>query len=548
MCLRIGATARQQLRGFLSCGRRFAKPLRVQGNTVKKSPLILGMTLVVAVAKAQTSNQAWVQRYSGPGVGIDMASAIVADSGGNAYVTGYSWGGSSGHDYATIAYSSEGVPLWTNRYNGPGNESDQAKSVAVDSNQNVYVTGWSKGDGSGSDYATIAYSVSGMPLWTNYYNGPAGGNDVATALAVGRNSNVYVTGLSANLQTWPYNYDYVTIAYSSAGVALWTNRYRGPSHNNAEASAIAVNGTGNVFITGASRGPDYYYHYATIGYSTAGTPLWTNRYSGRADVSYYPTAIAVDDKSGNVYVTGSSEGNVTHDYATVGYSSDGTPLWTNRYSGGLGAAKDQALAVAVDDNRNVYVAGRSQLLASLNEDYDYATIAYSSSGLPLWTNRYSGGFGDGNDEALAVAVNDGGNVYVTGKSHGGSNGADCLTIAYSNTGLPLWTNRYNGPANGGDIAFAVAADRLGNVFITGFSDGGTNSSYDFVTVKYSSTVRAYLDTQNVNNQLVLSWTNAALALQSAPAISGTFTNLPGATSPYTNPISGAQQFFRLISN
>jgi hypothetical protein len=42
--------------------------------------------------------------------------------------------------------------------------------------------------------------------------------------------------------------------------------------------------------------------------------------------------------------------------------------------------------------------------------------------------------------------------------------------------------------------------------------------------------------------------SAGFALQSAPAASGSFTNIPGATSPYTNPISGGQQFFRLISD
>jgi len=55
--------------------------------------------------------------------------------------------------------------------------------------------------------------------------------------------------------------------------------------------------------------------------------------------------------------------------------------------------------------------------------------------------------------------------------------------------------------------------------------------------------------------VILSWpTNVAgfdysgYALQSAPALTGTFTNLPAATNPYTNPISGPQQFYRLIAN
>ncbi|HYV26379.1 MAG TPA: hypothetical protein VFA77_02530 [Candidatus Eisenbacteria bacterium] len=44
---------------------------------------------------------------------------------------------------------------------------------------------------------------------------------------------------------------------------------------------------------------------------------------------------------------------------------------------------------------------------------------------------------------------------------------------------------------------------------------------------------------------MLSWTNAGLNLQTAPAVTGPFTNLPAATSPYTNVTTNAQQFFRL---
>ena len=50
-----------------------------------------------------------------------------------------------------------------------------------------------------------------------------------------------------------------------------------------------------------------------------------------------------------------------------------------------------------------------------------------------------------------------------------------------------------------------------------------------------------------NKQLVLSWTNSGFSLQSASSIAGTFTNILGATSPYTNPITTSQQYFRLKS-
>jgi hypothetical protein len=43
----------------------------------------------------------------------------------------------------------------------------------------------------------------------------------------------------------------------------------------------------------------------------------------------------------------------------------------------------------------------------------------------------------------------------------------------------------------------------------------------------------------------LSWQNGALSLQSAPSVTGPYTNVPGATSPYTNAITGTQQYFLL---
>jgi hypothetical protein len=61
-----------------------------------------------------------------------------------------------------------------------------------------------------------------------------------------------------------------------------------------------------------------------------------------------------------------------------------------------------------------------------------------------------------------------------------------------------------------------------------------------------SALRLYF--QGLNNQLVLSWTNAGFNLQSAPAVTGPFTNFLGATSPYTNSFTIPGQFFRLIEN
>ena len=72
------------------------------------------------------------------------------------------------------------MPLWTNRYNGPGNGDDDANAVAVDGSDNVIVTGIRLAAATTIDYATIKYSSAGVPLWTNRYNGPGNSHDYAT--------------------------------------------------------------------------------------------------------------------------------------------------------------------------------------------------------------------------------------------------------------------------------------------------------------------------------------------------------------------------------
>jgi uncharacterized repeat protein (TIGR03803 family) len=57
-----------------------------------------------------------------------------------------------------------------------------------------------------------------------------------------------------------------------------------------------------------------------------------------------------------------------------------------------------------------------------------------------------------------------------------------------------------------------------------------------------------LTAQADGSAIILSWSNPALALQEAPDVTGPYTKIQGATSPYTNAITATQRFFRLIGN
>ncbi len=480
--------------------------------------LFIGLAGSLVQAHAQGGVPLWTNRYDG----LYYANAIAVDSSGNVFVTGQDYPNTLS-DFGTVAYSVAGVPLWTNHYRGMGMGEGAATAIAADHDGNVFVTGYSDAaNGLLWDYATVAYSVAGMPLWTNRYNGPANSDDVATGIATDNSGNVFVTG-SSRTTIGGAPADYATVAYSNAGVPLWTNRYTGPGNRLDDATAIAVDSSGDVFVTGGSAGANGSSDYATVAYSVAGVPLWTNRYNGPGNSFDDATAIAVDS-SGNVFVTGSSVGaNSSSDYATVAYSNTDVPLWTNRYNG-PGNSYDDAKAIAVDSSGNVFVTGGSY---NTNGYSDYATIKYSNAGVPLWTNRLN--VGNGSGYAFAIAVDRSGNVFVTGNSG---------TVAYSNAGETLWT----------DCCYSaglLGLDSTGNVFVTfDYSEAGNQT---IVTIKYSSSVQppVHLDFQLLNNQLVLSWTNAGFSLESAPAPTATFTNILDSTSPYTNSMTSAQQYFRL---
>jgi hypothetical protein len=422
--------------------------------------------------------QEWVARYDGPASGSDVASALAVDGSGNVYITGYSPGSGTGRDYATVKYDAGGVQQWASRYDGPANGDDVASALAVDGSGNVYVTGESEGSGTGNDYATVKYNAAGVQQWVARYNGPAGSDDWANALAVDGSGNVYVTGGSLGSGT---GYDYATVKYNASGAQQWASRYNGPASGPDVPNALAVDGSGNVYVTGFSAGSGTSSDYATVKYNASGAQQWVARYDGPTSGFDVASALAVDG-SGNVYVTGLSAGSGTgYDYATVKYNASGAQQWASRYDGPA-SGDDYARALAVDGLGNVYVTGYSLGSGTGN---DYATVKYNASGAQQWASRYNGP-ASGDDQANALAVDGSGNVYVTGRT-GSVDPADYATVGYDASGAQQWAALYDGPASDYDEAHALAVDGSGNVYVTGESEGLATSS-DYATVKYHTPV------------------------------------------------------------
>jgi uncharacterized delta-60 repeat protein len=423
---------------------------------------------------------AWVRRYNGPGDDRDWARDVAVDASGNVYLTGESYGDTTYHDYATLKYYPSGDTAWARRYGGPGNAGDRAYAIAVDRWGNVYVTGESWADETGFDYATVKYYPDGGAAWVVRYNGPGNENDAARAIAVDDSGYVYVTGWSYGSET---HSDYATVKYYPDGDTVWVRRYHGPGNGGDWACAIAVDDSGNVYVTGQSYGGSTMYNdYATIKYRANGDTAWIRRYNGPGSYQDLPYAIAVD-ALGSTCVTGESIGSgIEPDYLTIKYDPDGDTAWTARYDGPV-QWWDGAYAMAVDTLGNVCVTGGSFWTWV---DGDYTTIRYYRNGDTAWVRRY-GGSPEGGDCAYDIAVDEDGNVYVTGLSSNGTD-LDCATIKYHTNGDTAWLRRYDGPENADDGASALVLDGFGNAYVIGYSHASATAE-DYLIIKYSQALR-----------------------------------------------------------
>jgi hypothetical protein len=372
---------------------------------------------------------------------------------------------------SNYAFAQSVDSAWVRRYNGWGNNLDEAHAIAVDDAGNVYVTGYSYVGGASTypfDYVTIKYYPNGDTAWVERYNGPADNWDEASDIAVDESGDVFVTGQSDG--GGPFSFDYATIKYLPSGDTGWVRRYDREGFGDG-ATVIDLDGSGYVYVTGTSMASATSGDYTTIKYYPSAETAWVRTYNGLSSYGDAARAIAVD-VSGNVYVTGWSYGSGTiADYATIKYYPNGDSAWVRRYNG-PGNWDDEACAIAVDSSGNVYVTGKS---VGIGTSWDFATIKYDSLGNELWVQRYNEPE-FGYDEAYALALDRSGNAYVTGYSYSSGTSYDYATIKYYPNGDTAWVRRYNKAGNGDDVAYAIAIDGSDNVYVTGSSG----------TIKYTS--------------------------------------------------------------
>ena len=371
------------------------------------------------------------------------------------------------------AHGAGGDVLWSYQPASAGKQ--EARASAVDSAGNLILAGYS--ETASSDYHTVKILADGSgPAWSARTFDLAGGQDVATAVAVDGNDDIIVTGYVHN----GGNYDIHTIKYAgSDGSVLWQHSYNGAAGGNDFANAIAVDSLNNIYVGGTMQGANAKDDFVILKYVPSGpnpddTPTWVVTYAGAAGNHDRLTAIAAG--SDGLAVTGESQNAADFDLVTVKFGFDGSRLWERRH-GDAGDGKGQS--IALDSAGNVITVG--YVHNGANRD-GYVVKHAAADGAPLWEKFRDRGY---DDEGRALWLDASDQVYVVGSGLSLSTNKDLCVARYAADGTEKWSTIHNTVNGNIDVGVAIRGDNAGDLFVAAITNDGVSGFDDIYTYKFS---------------------------------------------------------------
>ena len=383
---------------------------------------------------------------------------------------------------------------------------------------------------------TLGVHDASLPVWidpTLTWNTFLGGTDGdhGLAIAVDGSGKVYVSGYSA--ATWGNpvrahngngDSDAFVAQLDGNGALIWNTFFGGKTYSD-HGAAIAVDGSGKVYVSGGSfanwgnpvrahNGKGDSDAFVAQLDSRSGELIW-NTFLGGADWDE-AVAIAVDG-SGKIYVSGYSTATWGSPMQPYSGNADAFVAQLDSRSGALtwytflgGAGLDKAAGIAVDGSGKVYVSGESNATwgnpvraysVNVERPTPDAFVAQldSDSGALIW-NTFLGG--TSGDFGQAIAVDGSAKVYVSGSS-GATWGNpvraldsynsehDAFVAQLDSSGTLIWNTFLGGAV--GDFSNAVAVDGSSKVYVSGLSGtyGGYGLGKDDPDVTWGSPMQPY---------------------------------------------------------
>ena len=412
-------------------------------------------------------------------------------------------------------------------FGGSGIETDIA-GVAVDSSDNIYITGTSSGtnvfgasvtSGTTEDIFVVKLNSSGVVQWV--YTAGGTGRDRGRKIALDSSGNIYVAGYYQNTVdfgggnvTSNGSFDAFILKLNSSGTFQWVKSYGGSTGNDLGRDVV-VDSNDNAIMLGTFRGTvnfdsgdgggvvnytsnDYDVFLIRLNSSGIWQSVWRTENTGSADAR----ALAID--SNNItYLTGSFSGTVkfgNNTYTAANsndlfiHKIDTYNSTQNTYTSNIDTTQ-KAKGIAVDSSGNIYATGTFQNTVNFgggnitSSGKDIYLLKLNSSLAFQWVKRFARDNGAaGQAFGTAVAIDDDGNVYSVGQIGGnynlggqdvasGSNN-DAYIVKHDSSGTFQWSKTFGGGSgmDAYDKAQDIVIDSNDFIITVGQISGTTNFS------------------------------------------------------------------------
>lgn len=492
--------------------------------------------LVLLVTVIGLGAQEWASRAGS--TEEDYGMAVATDNSGNSYVTGLFTGtadfgstqliSSGTYDIFVAKLDQDGNWLWAKKAGGLGEDSGQG--IAVDNDGNVYITGYFSSTAlfgifplTSADYHDLfvaKLTTDGIWLWAN--RGGGTGYDYGNSITTDENGNCYVSGkfmLTATFGTTNLtsvgNYDALMGKLDTNGLWLWAKRAGGTTSD--DANSIVYDSNGYIYVSGSFN------------------------YSADPPADFGPYILT-------------SAGST--DIFVCKLNTNGSWQWATRAGG---TDYEYAWGIATNGDGRIYISGYFTGLANFNSNTltsggsnDIFVAQLDEFGYWVWAVR-AGGFD--NDSAFDIAVDEDGDVFVTGhfqwNAHfgpillDGVGQYDIFIAKLDHSGNWLWVKRVGGTSY--EDGNGIAPDGYGNCVITGYFGGTADfgseqlisaGNYDICAAKITDPtpqIPQNVTISNLGNDVIVDWDAVTLDtwfMPITPDYYFVYYNTDGVTEPY----------------
>ncbi|MEZ4744416.1 MAG: SBBP repeat-containing protein, partial [Bdellovibrionota bacterium] len=422
---------------------------------------------------------------------------------------------------------------------------EQVNDITLDSNGNIYIAGATSGslgetNAGSSDGFVAKFDSNGKVIWIKQLGNitvgaNASASDSLKAIAINSSEEIYVTGMSlGNLgETNGGNSDIIAAKLDSDGNLIWLKQLgqttlgvTAPSGFE-DAHDIKIDSIGDVYITGETGGDladtngGLLYDIYIAKLTSAGNLAWIKQLGNSAPPGIdssnidYAYGLALDS-SDNIYVTGTTFGSLAetksggYDTYVIKFDSSGNLSWArqlgNTTIGANANAEDVGEDIAIDSSGNIFITGYTS--SALGESsaglIDIYLAKFNNAGTFQWVkqlgNTTIGSSGNNNDYSKSISIDSSGSLYIggytassLGEASGGS--SDAYAAKFDSMGTLTWLKQLGyttigGGSSNSETSNSIVLDASGNIYMAGETQGSlsepSGGSWDVYVAKYDS--------------------------------------------------------------